>query len=492
MKELLLEHEPGYRREYFEKSPEMFELKKRHIDVLWAKNKGNPNEIGLTLLRKHRENFTRRMEGKTPIPYTKREKEFVENEVSFDWYLEFTKNMVNDPDYLKASGIYVKPMDQFGDLEDWLATRRGEITHNGETYLKAVTMSPSGSGPVVSPEEAIYEGQSLEAMKRSAQKLPFYGEKREIDPGIADRGHKAEKYLMEIVGVSNIIERVYGIETELYPEPEAIYEHTILGDIFQGNMDGVVMNLETMQLEAVEVKSIGTTNFERIKEVKDDILLASHMVQDSSYMSIRGMSFTNHASLWGLDPILDMHVTRIARDLEYEAYLLARLLWFAIEIVIKDQDIPEEEKYLTPQILLGDLYSIYGKEHKGTSKETSDYKVITANEELRELEAQKSAMDKRHKLEKKEVEDEIAKREAIILEAIEDNERLIINTVNGAETYYARTTETKRFSSKLYDELLKSLKKGEITEEEFLEKAKERKNFENLSSKRSLKYWNKK
>ena len=81
---LELTNEPNYRQKHFKVYPEQFDFKKEVTDKLWEKTMGNPNDFGIKLLPKYRENFKRRAEGKKEIPLTKTEKEFVENKIPLE------------------------------------------------------------------------------------------------------------------------------------------------------------------------------------------------------------------------------------------------------------------------------------------------------------------------------------------------------------------------------------------------------------------------
>lgn len=492
--ELLLKNEPDFRKKVFDVNPELFELKKKYMEELFEKNLGNPNDMGQKLLPKYAENFNRALEGKKQIPYTKEEEEFRNNKVPFSWYLDFTTKMVNDPEYQKlSSGIYVTSMDQKADEADWLRKRKGIF----DGYIKACPMSPSGTGPIVNPEDAIYEGQSMVAIKREKQGLPFFGDKHGINPDIAERGHEGEDFVMgngnpEESKVPFIIEKELGIDVEIYPEEESMYEHLILGDYLQGNMDGICMNLDTLQLEGIEIKTTGSSNFGQQRDYLNGLVPSGYMVQVTCYMAIRGFNFVNLCAGWGLDKRTDWTAIRIKRSLDAEANLLARVLWFSIEIVMKDQEIADAEKYLSPEVLLADLYAIYGEERTGSTIETKDFKVAKASDEYKEILKEEDILKQRNKLALEPISKEKARLEAILLEAAGDNERLIIEKMDGSvDNYFLRTRKTNRFSSKLFDAELKKLKKGEITDEEFNEIVRNRDNFVNESSSRSIKYWSK-
>ena len=491
--ELLLENEPEFRRKFFDINPKLFELKKKYLDELFEKNLGNPNDMGQRLLPKYAENFNRALEGKKQIPYTKEEEEFRNNKVPFEWYLDFTTRMVNDPEYRAlSSGIYVTSMNQKANEADWLKKRRGIF----DGYIKSCPMSPSGTGPIVNPEDAIYEGQSMVAIKREKQGLPFFGDKHEIDPDIATRGHEGEDYVMcpdkpEESKVPFIIEKELGLNVEIYPEEESMYEHLVLGDYLQGNMDGICMNLDTLELEGIEIKTTGSSNFNQQRKYLNGIVPSGYLVQVTCYMAIRGFKYVNLCAGWGLDKSADWTAIRIARNYESEANLLARVLWFSIEIVMKDQELKEDEKYLSPEVLLADLYAIYGEEKKGSTIEVNDVKVVRASEEYKELLKEEDIVKQRNKMALEPITTEKARLEAILLEAAGDNERLVIEKIDGSvDNYFLRTKKTNRFSSKLFDAELKKLKKGEITDEEFNETVRNRDNFVNQTKNRSIKYWN--
>lgn len=486
-----LKKEPEYRKKIFEVQPELLELKKKYMDILFEKNLGDPNEMGCKLLPKYVENFNRALEGKKTIPFTKEEEEFRNNKVPFEWYLKFTTKMVNDPEYRKLSGgIFVTLMNQKADEADWLRKRKGIF----DDYIKACPMSPSGTGPILMPADSHFEGQSLVAIKREKQGLPFFGDKHTIDPAIATRGHEGEDYVIgatpEESKVPFIVKKELDLDIEMYPEAESMYEHLILGDYLQGNMDGICMNLDTLELEGIEIKTTGSTNYTQQRNYLNGLVPSGYLVQTSCYMAIRGFKAVNLVAGWGLDKTCDWTAIRINRSFDAEANLLAKVLWFAIEIVIKDQEIDEEDKYASPEVLLADLYSIYGREKEGTSIEVNDLALVEASKAYREILKEEDIIKQKNKLELEEINKEKARLEAKLLDTAGDNEKLVINKSDGeVDIYFLKSKSTTRFSAKLFDEYLRKLKKGEISDEEFNEIVRNRRNFENISSSRSIKFW---
>lgn len=482
-----INNEPEYRKEFFKTHPVLAELKEEFCNILFDKNGCNPNEIGKTILPKLRENFKRALDGKKLIPYTKEEKSFMDNKISKEWYISFATKLVNDERYRKYSvGIPVVRMNQKEDEESWLKYRKGLLPG----YIKAASNSPSSAGPLIYPEESKFEGQSIVALKRDKQGLPYYGEKREIDEYIAKRGHEGEEYIYN--NVERAMKYHLDIDVEMYPEPETMYEHSVLGDYLQGNMDGICQNLETMELEGVEIKTTGTNNAKQIVEYSMGIVPAGYLVQCSSYMAIRGFNAVNLIAGWGLGYKEGMAAMRILRNYEDEANLLGTLLWFSIEVVLKDVPVNDDIKYLNPEILLPDLYAIYGPEKTGKTVEKSDYKTIQATEAYIKALNDVDIIKQRHKNELKEAENKLKLNESILLEAAEDAERLVVEIEPGKKRdFFFRTKETSRFSSKLFDELLKKLQKGEVTDEEFDELVRDRRNFVNTISSRSCKFWKK-
>lgn len=484
MTKFTLSNEPQYRRDFFKNYPELFDLKQEFMNELIDKNGANPNEMGLRLLPKIQENHNRKLQGKNLVPFSDAEKAFMRNKISKKWYVELATKLVNDPRYTQSFGIPVVAMDQKGDEESWHRYRKGILPD----YVKAIPMSPSSSGPLMYPESAKFGGQSIVAMKRDKQGLPFYGEKDSIDSYIAQRGHDGESYIYK--QAANAIKHHLDIDVEMYDEPEVMYEHVVFGDFLQGNMDGVCQNLDNFELEGVEIKTTGVQNQKQIIDYQNGIIPDGYLVQCCSYMAIRGFNAVNLIAGWGLGYKDGMSVIRILRSKSDEANLLGTILWFAIEVVLKDLEIDDTIKYLNPSVLVNDLYSIYGKETTGKVIDTDEPEIVTATNEYVRISKEIDVLTKRHKSVIDGLKKELNLQEAILLEKAEDAERLNVKvSPTDLEVFFLKTKSKTRFTVELYDAALKNLNKGVISDEEFNELVRDKKALSKTTSTKALDHW---
>ena len=76
---------------------------------------------------------------------------------------------------------------------------------------------------------------------------------------------------------------------------------------------------------------------------------------------------------------------RVYRDENSEAYLLAKMLHFTIEYVVKDKKLPEDMIFASPEVLVPDLYAIYGNAKPKTSIEDNSKNAIEAAQKYQAL-----------------------------------------------------------------------------------------------------------
>ena len=483
--EFLLKNQPEHRKDFYEKNPDIFDLSKKYNDELFKANGCDPNQMGLRLLPKYQENYKRKLAGKSLLKFTKDETTFIENRLPKEFYLDLATRLCEDKEYLeKDTAVFVQEMNQVEDSEGWMNARLG-ILENG--YRKACVITPSGINPVTGGEPH-YGGESVVAQKRKRQGLPFTGKVNEIDPYIAKRGHAFEEFIYPFA--ADAIEYHIDKLVDLYPEPEVMFEHCIFGDYLQGNMDGVVYNTETGEMEGLEIKSTGAFTDNR-KLYQDGLIPENYLAQCQGYMAIRGFNAINLLAGWGIDYMSQCAVIPVNRSMKDEAKMLGTLLWFAIEIVIKDGEIDDNDKSLNPKILLEDLYSIYGQTKEKTKKEVDDDSLFKDAVRYGSIDKEIKEMKARHKDELKVLENEKALIEAKLLEEAEDNEALYVNSTSRDESkyFFFKDKQSKRFSSKLFDKALKELKSGAIDDDEFNEIVRDRGNFVNVSQKRTMSEW---
>lgn len=486
-KEFLLEDQPEFRRKVLEKAPKTYAFVKKYNDILFKENGANPNEMGLKILPKIKENYIRKREGKKLIPFTKEETKFMNNKIPLEWYLELTTTMVNDPEYLTTLiPIEVTKMDQKNNPEGWMKARGGQFPD----YTKASPGSPSGVNPLINPKDARWAGTSLTMQKHKKQGLPVAGDEDTIDEDTSVGGHLAED--IALIRLKDVMKHQANMDVDDYKPEEAMFEHFVFGDFLQGNMDGQLVNLDTMEIEGVEVKSTSySASPAQVIKYKEGKVSSDYITQTACYMAMHGFNVVNLIATWGYRAKSDFAVIRIHRDLNSEARLLGTLLWFMIEIVIKDGDIDDELNYLAPSVLVKDLYAIYGNAVVGKTVEVTNSDVFDTVNRLEDVELKIKALKDRHKEELAPLMAELDLCEAKILEQAEDAERLDVSDGVLTKTVFLKSKTTSRFSTKLFDDLIKEYNKGKIDKDTLLSTILDRKNLESSSTSRSVKVWKK-
>jgi len=213
------------------------------------------------------------------------------------------------------------------------------------------------------------------------------------------RGHDAESYIV------NMINRFKGFEDAEVFVDDTFYQHPVF-DFMAGNIDCFIKwpklnNLIT--IGEAKTTSIAFGNKDTQDNWLNGIIPEYYETQIAWYMSIMNMPFADIFCGWsfGVDEMGKGHKDR---DLDFEKSLIAYVLYFIEEIVIKngDPDISDVDH----DLILQDLYKIHGDNMETSVKlETQDEELFEKAQEYKFLLDEIKVLKDQQKVELKALEE---------------------------------------------------------------------------------------